>query len=116
MREGLGRGATPQYESQSGENMDEAQAVAIARIALEPYAEGLDGFERALFISPARLIREALEKGIPDSEIPEDFRAKKDCWAVHFKLKIPPGQCWSPSTICVLVDDETGEAHIRRQL
>lgn len=92
--------------------MDEAQAIAIARIAVEPYAKVLDGFESARFISPAQIVRESLEKGVPESQIPACFRTRKDFWAIGFRFKIPPGQGQCPSTLFVDVDVETGTADI----
>lgn len=96
--------------------MDEASVIAIARIAVQPHAKHIMGLDSVRKTSPAQIVREALERGAPDSEIPELFRTKRDYWAVYFRLKISPDECWCPSTICVHVDDETGAAHLRRGL
>lgn len=96
--------------------MQQDEAVRRASEVIKSPADQIEGLDSVRFLSPTRLTKEWVAKGVSLSEIPLGFRTKPDFWAVNYKLRVPTGQVWCPATICVVVDDQTGEATIERGL
>lgn len=93
-----------------GEKMQQEEAIRLASEVVKSRADQIAGLDSVRFLSPTRLTEEWVAEGVSISETPLGFRTKADYWAVSWKLRVPRGQVWCPATICVVVDDQTGEA------